>query len=115
MKQIGIFAVLLGLVTVGGGFAFTALYPGAEGARAVWTSAAISAVVQGIGFGFAFYLRNVNVMAGWGAGMLLRLLTVGLYGMIFIKVLGLQSAPALISMVAFFFVTTLFEPLLLKP
>jgi hypothetical protein len=35
--------------------------------------------------------------------------------MIFIKVLGLQSAPALISLVAFFFVTTLFEPLLLKP
>jgi hypothetical protein len=115
VKQIGIFAVLLLMVTVGGGFAFTALYPGPEGARAVWTSAVIATVVQGVGFGLAFYLRKENVMAGWGAGMLLRLLTVGLYGMVFIKVLGLQSAPALISMVSFFFVTTLFEPLLLKP
>jgi len=32
-----------------------------------------------------------------------------------VKVLGLRSEPALISLATFFFVTTLIEPLLLKP
>jgi hypothetical protein len=48
-------------------------------------------------------------------GMGLRFLTLAVYALLVVKALGLAQAPALLSLAGFFFVTTLVEPLLLKP
>jgi hypothetical protein len=44
----------------------------------------------------------------------LRFVVVALYALAGAKAMGLPLAPALISLVAFFFVTSLAEPVLLK-
>jgi hypothetical protein len=54
------------------------------------------------------------VMARMGAGAGLRLLTLVVYGFVIAKVLGWPLAPALVSMAAFFFLTTLIDPLFIK-
>ena len=56
-----------------------------------------------------------NMIAGWGAGMLLRFVTLVLHALVGIKVMGYPPAPALLSLAAFFFVSTLIEPVFLKP
>ena len=115
MKRILIFAaVLLGSV-FGGAMAITRLYPAPEVVRAVWMSAWIAIAVQAVGFGFAWFLRKDNVMLGWGAGLLLRFLSLGIYALVVVKALGLSATPALLSLAGFYFVTTLVEPVLLQP
>jgi hypothetical protein len=54
------------------------------------------------------------MLAGWGVGVLLRFVVLAAYALVGAKALGLPLAPALISLVAFFFVTSLVEPVLLK-
>ncbi|MCX5766232.1 MAG: hypothetical protein NTZ43_03270 [Gemmatimonadetes bacterium] len=115
MKKILIFVVTLLLVAVGGAALLTRLVPGPEAARAIWTSAWIAIVVQGIGFGFAWSLRKEHVMLGWGMGMMLRFVSLAVYALVGVRVLGLTLAPALLSLAGFFFVTTLVEPILLTP
>ena len=44
----------------------------------------------------------------------MRLAVLAVYGFVLIKAMGLPSAPALLSLAAFFFLSTLVEPLLLK-
>ena len=60
-------------------------------------------------------MQPVNVIAGWGMGMVIRLITLVLFGMFGVKALGLALQPALLSMAGFFFVSTLIEPVFLKP
>ncbi|MBI1809900.1 MAG: hypothetical protein HYR75_08405 [Gemmatimonadetes bacterium] len=115
MKRLLAFAALLGVVCLGGAALVVRLVPGAEAARAVWMSAWIAVVVQGVGFGFAWSLRKDHVMLGWGAGMMLRFVSLAIYALVVVRALGLSIAPALLSLAGFFFVTTLFEPILLKP
>jgi hypothetical protein len=55
------------------------------------------------------------MIAGWGAGMLLRFLTLVLHALIGTRLMGFPPAPALLSLAAFFFVSTLIEPVFLKP
>jgi hypothetical protein len=106
-------AVLLGTV-IGGAMVITRLYPQPEVVRAVWISAWIAMSVQTVGFGFAWFLRKDNAMLGWGAGLLLRFLSLGVYAFVGVKALGLSATPALLSLVGFYFVTTLVEPVLLQ-
>lgn len=115
MKRIGIFAAFLLLVCFGGAALIVRMVPGAESARAVWFSAWLAVVVQGVGFGFAWSLRKDHVMLGWGAGMMLRFVSLAIYALVVVRALGLSLAPALLSLAGFFFVTTLVEPILLKP
>ena len=55
-----------------------------------------------------------NVFMGWGAGVALRLLALIGYAILGVTFGGLPAGPALISLVVFFFVTTLIEPVMLK-
>ena len=114
MKRLGLFAVVLLVLVPGGAWLITLAVPGAEVARAVWTSAAVAVVVQLIGFAFTRTLQPANVMVGWGAGVLLRFVALVIYGFVGVKLLGLSITPALLSLAGFFFVTTLVEPVLLK-
>ena len=115
MKQIVIFAAVLAVVCLGGAALLVRMVPGADAARAVWTSAWLAVGVQGVGFGFAWSLRKDHVMLGWGAAMMLRFVSLAVYALVGVRAMGLSLAPALLSLAGFFFVTTLVEPILLKP
>ena len=87
----------------------------ADAARSVWTSAGIAVAVQLVAFALTRASQPANVMAGWGAGMIVRVLALAVYGLLVVKALGLVTVPALMSLAGFFFVTTLIEPVFLKP
>ena len=86
--------------------------PGAMSAIAL--SACVAAVVQIAAFAVTRSMMPRNVMAGWGAGSLVRLFTLVIYGLLAVTVLRLAPAPALISMAVFFFLSMLLEPLFLR-
>jgi hypothetical protein len=83
--------------------------------RAVWVSAAVALGVQLASFALTRASQPANVVAGWGSGMLIRFLALVLYGFVGAKALGLSMTPALLSLAGFLFVTTLVEPVFLKP
>jgi hypothetical protein len=104
IAMIGLAAVVITLVVK---------TPGA--AAAVWTSAGVAVVVQIASFAFTRFTQPVNVVAGWGSGMLVRFVVLVAYGFLGARVLGLAVTPALLSLAGFFFLTTLVEPAFLKP
>ena len=81
---------------------------------AIWTSGAIAIGVQLIAGAIVKLSAKTNVIAGWGVGAIIRFAVLALYALVIVKALGLPSAAALVSLAAFFFVSTLLEPLLLK-
>jgi hypothetical protein len=81
--------------------------------RAVQISAEIAYAVQLVGFAILSSLKRWNVVAAWGLTALLRFATLAAYGFS-LKALALPPTPALISLVTFFFVTTLAEPWLIR-
>ena len=82
--------------------------------HAVVVSAWVAFFVQILTFSICKLVAQQNVMAGWGIGTLLRFATVAVWAFLGIKALGLVPNPALISLAAFFFVSTLVEPLFLN-
>ena len=110
----GFIASTVGVACVGAWLVTIAL-PGRDVARAVWASAAAVIVVQTLAFALVRVMQPLNVIAGWGLGMLLRLVALVAWGMLGVKALGLAMAPALLGMAGFFFVSTLIEPVFLKP
>jgi hypothetical protein len=86
-------------------------FPGAETQRAIITSAGVAFVTQAISFGIVLLLAPANVFAGWGAGLLVRVITFAIHGFLGVRILGLPADVSLISLAAFFFATTLIEPL----
>jgi hypothetical protein len=84
-----------------------------EVSRAIWTSVGVALVVQVITLLVGRSFGKERLLIGWGLGALIRLLAVLVYGFAVIPMLGLRLAPALLSLVAILFVTTLFEPFLL--
>jgi hypothetical protein len=86
----------------------------AEFGRAIWTSLGVAVVVQVLALLVGRSFGRERILIGWGMGALLRLLAVLVYAFAIIPALGLPLAPALLSLVAILFVTTLFEPFLLN-
>jgi hypothetical protein len=86
----------------------------AEVGRAIWTSLGVAVVVQVLALLVGRSFGKERILVGWGMGALLRLLAVLVYAFAIIPALGLPLAPALLSLVAILFVTTLFEPFLLN-
>lgn len=107
-------AITLAIIAVGVwllGYAF----PGPAARRALLISGGIAFVVQLPAFAMARYTSGTNPFAGWGAGVLLRFVTLAVFALLFVERLGLPSAPALVSLALFLFASTLVEPLLLTP
>ncbi len=114
MKAIGIFAVVsLAIIAVVGGV-MSLLYVAPDERRAIVISGVIAFVVQMFAFSIARLVARENVIAGWGMGALMRMLVLAVYAIVVVRALGLPSAPALVSLAAFFFLSTLVEPLLLN-
>jgi hypothetical protein len=114
VKQWLIFAgAALGIIIVAAlllGLAFAA--PAEQ--RAIKVSALVAYAVQLFGFAVVLVVRGSNVFAAWELAMLLRFAALMVFAFFALKGMGLPPAPALISLVAFFFLTTLVEPVLLK-
>jgi hypothetical protein len=104
------------LVTIGFvAWLLTLAISGAGASSAIGISAAVAAVVQIAAFAVAKTMAPKNIIAAWGAGALVRLLTLFVYALLAVKVLALPPVPALISLVTFFFLSTLLEPVFLRP
>jgi hypothetical protein len=74
----------------------------------------VAAVVQVGAFAITRSLLPGNMMAAWGAGALLRFLTLVVYALVAVKVVGLPALPALLSLFVFLFLSMLLEPLFLR-
>ena len=91
-------------------FAFT----GAAASHAILVSAVVAIAVQVVTFAIAKLVAREQVMAGWGLGVVLRFTVVAVWAFLGIKALQLAPTPALFSLVLFFFVSTLIEPIFLN-
>lgn len=114
MKAVALFAAATALIVGVGGWVFTLLYPTADGHRAVLASALVAVVVQLFGFVILLLARKSNAIAAYGLGALLRMAVLAVYALVVVQAFGLASAPALLSLATFFFLSTLVEPLLLN-
>ena len=114
MKAVALFAAATALIVGAGGWVFTRVYPTPEGHRAVIVSAAVAVVVQLFGFLVLVMARKSNAFAAYGLGALLRMGVLAVYALVVVQAFGLASAPALLSLATFFFLSTLVEPLLLN-
>lgn len=86
----------------------------ARSAHAIQASAWLSVGVQVVTFSIARVVAQQQVIAGWGVGVLLRFAIVAFWAFLGIAALGLAETPALMSLVIFFFVSTLIEPIFLN-
>jgi hypothetical protein len=110
-------AIAFGLIVVLG-LIFARVFPGAEALKAIELSAAVAMVIQVLTFWALLPPKGQPDFPGgllmrWGAGAVVRLFSLLLYGLVATKLLGLPGGPALISLAAFFFATSLAEPLML--
>lgn len=115
VKALVMFTVAQALIIALLAYALThVVWTDAESVRAVRVSAWIAVVVQIFTFAIARLVAREQVIAGWGIGVLLRFATVAAWGAFGVDALGLPSGPALMSLVGFYFVSTLIEPLFLN-
>src|SRR3982751_6779069 len=92
IAMVGIAAWLLTLALTGTG-----------AVSAITISATVAVVVQIAAFAVTTIMAPTNIMAAWGAGALARMLTLFVYALLAVKVLGLPAVPALISLAVFLF------------
>jgi hypothetical protein len=82
--------------------------------RAVTAAAVLALVVQGITWGIIQSLDGTQVIAAWGLGAVVRMLTLVGFAIAGPRLVGLPLESAAISLAVFLFLTTLVEPLFLK-
>jgi len=114
VKAVALFAAITLALIAGVAWIMTLVYQSPAASRAVWTSAAVAFAVQVLAFVIVKLSARTNVIAGWGVGAIVRFVVLAVYALVFVKMLGLPSGAALVSLAAFFFLSTLIEPLLLK-
>jgi hypothetical protein len=83
--------------------------------RALWLGAGAAVAVQLAAFGVARAMRHRNVIAGWGLGVALRFVALGVFALVVAPRLDLPLAAALLGMAVYLFLSTLVEPLFLAP
>jgi hypothetical protein len=83
-------------------------------ASSIQASAWLAVVVQTFSFAIARLASRQQVIAAWGMGVLVRFAVVAFWAFLGIKAFGLVPGPALLSLVVFFFVSTLIEPIFLN-
>jgi hypothetical protein len=83
------------------------------GQQVVLVSAGLAFVVQLVAFLVARVQRR-NLLLGWGIGSVLRLVALVLYAVVVARLWRASIGPALLSFVAFLFVTTVVEPVFLR-
>ena len=113
MKAFAAFGGVSVLLVAAAAWAFGLACRSAADHRAIAVSAALAVVVQCVTYAIVRRMARENVMAGWGLGVILRFLVLGVYALVVVKAYGLPSGTAMLSLAAFFFLSTLVEPLFL--
>jgi hypothetical protein len=114
VKKLAIFAVAsLALIAVVA-WLMTFAFSSPRERHAIAVSAVVAYAAQLVSFVIVRAYRTTNVFAGWGLGMLVRFAVLAVYALVGVKALELPLASALLSLVTFFFVSTLLEPVLLS-
>lgn len=103
---IGSVAAVAWLLTLG--------FTGPGDAAAIRLSAIIAIVVQLAAFAVTMVISRRHLIAGWGAGSLVRFLALVTYAVLAVRVLALPAVAALVSLATFLFISTLIEPLFLR-
>jgi hypothetical protein len=105
--------LMAGVVLVIGGL-LAAIFRGPGDLQAIGISGAVALVVQSAAFSLSRMVGAGNVAARMGMGALMRFFALAIYAVLVIFVFRLPATAALISLAAFFFVSTVIEPLLIK-
>ena len=114
MKRVGLYAAIAaGLIGVTALLMSIAFDSPLE-RRSIMISAVLAFVVQLAAFAAVGLASATNIMAGWGIGVLVRLVVMVAYALLVIQAIGLAPVAALISLATFFFLCTLVEPLVLR-
>ncbi len=114
MRRVGLYAaVAAGVIGVAGGL-LSLPFDGPIERRSILISAVVAFIVQLAAFAAIGLASARNIMAGWGIGVLVRLLVLIGYALLVVQAVGLAPAAALISLATFFFLCTLVEPLVLQ-
>ena len=114
IRAVSLYVFVALLVTAAAGWVLLLVYPGADGQRAILTSAVLALAIQLVAFILLQLFKGRNVMAGWGLGALLRFGGLGVYALFATKALGLDMNTALVSLGCFLFLSMLIEPLLIN-
>lgn len=115
MRIFALYAVIVVTLVSLVGWILTLAFTTTGDAAAIRLSAIVVIVVQLAAYGMTRLMAPRGIIAAWGAGSLLRFLVLVIYSLLVVKVLEMPAIAALISIAAFFFLTTLVEPLLLRP
>jgi hypothetical protein len=83
--------------------------------RALTLGAGVAFVAQLGTFGVARALARRNVIAGWSAGVAIRFLTLVVFAVVAVPRFGVPVAVPLVGVAVFFFLSTVVEPLFLRP
>jgi hypothetical protein len=113
-KGLGRYLVATIAVILVAGFLLSLAFRGPGDVGAIGISGALALGVQLAAFALGRAAGTNNLTARMGAGAILRLLTLIVYALLAAKVFMLPLVAALISLAAFFFLSTLIEPLLIK-
>jgi hypothetical protein len=102
-------------VLLAAGALLSLLFRGPRDAWAIWLSALVALAVQLAAHALGRIAGQTGgLVARMGVGALVRFLALVVYALLVALVFKLPVVAALISMAAFFFLTTLIEPLLTK-
>ena len=113
MKALVLFAAAVVVIVLVVGGLLAVPFGSASDHKAIEASAVVAVVVQVFGFAIARLASERNFMTGWVIGIALRFVTLIAFAFVAVKVLGLPAPAALLSLVTFFFISTLVEPKLL--
>lgn len=113
---LGRYAVAMIAVLAITGALLSLLFRGPGDELAVWVTAAVALLVQlgASALGRLVARGPAGPTARMGVGMLVRFLALVVYALLVALVFKMRIVAALISMAAFFFLTTLVEPLLMR-
>jgi hypothetical protein len=114
VRSWALYALAAVVLIAGVGWLLTLGFPGPRDAAAIRLSAAVAIVVQLAAFAVTKAIAQRHLIAGWGAGSLVRLTTLVVYALLAVKVLGVAPVAALVSLATFLFLSTLIEPLFLR-
>jgi hypothetical protein len=114
VRSWAVYAVAAVASIVAAGWLLALGFTGPGDAAAIRLSAIVAIVVQLVAFAVTKAIAQRHLIAGWGAGSLLRFLTLGVFALLAVKVLGLPPVAALVSLATFLFLSTLIEPLFLR-
>lgn len=113
-KGFGRYTVATIAVIVVAGALLALLFRGPGDVMAIGISGALALAVQLLAFVLGRTAGTSNLTARMGIGAILRFLALIVYALLAAKVFMLPLVAALISLAAFFFLSTLIEPLLIK-